>query len=204
MAPLSTIPFGQLLSDIAAKTPAPGGGAVASATGALAAALGSMVVSYSVGRKDLAAHADLLASAQKQLTRVRAVLLTLADEDAAAYTELNELQKLAPDHPRRLADYADAVTAAVGVPLAVMAAGSDMLRLLADLPGKTNKWLKSDLAIAAMLAETCVRAGACNVAINLPQVADSAQRAALHQQMTALQASAAQMQAAIVSQCAAE
>ena len=44
----------QFLDSVAAKTPAPGGGAVASAVGALSAALAGMVVSYSTGKKNLA------------------------------------------------------------------------------------------------------------------------------------------------------
>ena len=61
MTSLSSLRFAELLDQIGAKTPAPGGGAVACASGALAASLAHMVVAYSLGKKWLAAHQDALA-----------------------------------------------------------------------------------------------------------------------------------------------
>ena len=42
---------------------APGGGSVAALAGALAAAMGEMVLNYSIGKKDLAAHEPVLREA---------------------------------------------------------------------------------------------------------------------------------------------
>src|ERR1044071_2665053 len=101
MTTLAATPFAELLSRIAAKTPPPGGGAVACATGALAAALAGMVVSYSLGKKSLAAHQDELERAAHALENARAVFLELAEEDAGAYGLVNELMKLPETDPRR-------------------------------------------------------------------------------------------------------
>ena len=49
------LPLNELLQQIAAHQPVPGGGAVAGIVTSLAAALGGMVVSYSVGKKSLSA-----------------------------------------------------------------------------------------------------------------------------------------------------
>ena len=51
------------LTALAAKQPAPGGGSVAALAGALAAAMGEMVLNYSIGKKDLAAHEPTLRAA---------------------------------------------------------------------------------------------------------------------------------------------
>src|SRR4051812_31791558 len=155
--------FDQFLASVAAKTPAPGGGAVASAVGALAAALAQMVVSYSVGKKALVEHEPRLKEAAAILERARGLLLELAEEDAAAYGTVNELQKLAADDPRR-AGLGAANSASVQVPLAVMAACVDLLRLFETLGPITNKQLRSDLAIAAILAEAAARASRWDVA----------------------------------------
>lgn len=171
--------FSDFLASIGAKTPTPGGGAVASAVGALGAALGSMVVSYSAGKKSLAAHQPAIEAGAAQLERARVVLIKLAIADMEAYGALNALQKLPDSDPKRSGAWAGAVAAAVGAPNAMLAAANDLLRLLEKLRPITNEWLKSDLAIAAVLAEACARSAAWNVRINLPLIADDGERARL-------------------------
>jgi formiminotetrahydrofolate cyclodeaminase len=163
IAPMSVAGF---LDALAAKTPAPGGGASACVAGALAAAQAEMVVAYSLGKKNLAEHQGRLESARAALAATRTVLLELADEDAAAYAELNRLQKLPEGDPARRGEPA-ATRRCVEIPAAALAACVNMLRLLADLPAITNKQLRSDLAIAATLAEAAARACDWNVRINV-------------------------------------
>jgi formiminotetrahydrofolate cyclodeaminase len=172
MSSFARQPLADFLASVASKTPTPGGGAVASAVGALAAALAQMVVSYSVGKKSLAQHEPRLQEATKVLERARGLLLELADEDAAAYGTVNELSKLPEGDPRRAA-LARATAASVQVPLAVMAACVDLLRLFETLAPITNKQLRSDLAIAAVLADATVRASRWNVAVNVAFLSDA-------------------------------
>jgi formiminotetrahydrofolate cyclodeaminase len=161
------------IQNVGDKCPTPGGGAVASAVGALAAALGRMVVSYSIGKKNLEEHQPLLIAANARLERAAAVMLELADEDAAAYGAVNELSRLDASDPRR-AELAAAQQASVQVPLMVAAAAVDLLRLFEQLAGTTNRHLRSDLGIAAVLARATVEASAWNVLINLGTLAEPA------------------------------
>src|SRR3954466_11568245 len=62
------------LTAAAAKQPAPGGGSATALAGALAAAMGEMVVNYSVGKKDLVEHQPALQEALAELTRARGLL----------------------------------------------------------------------------------------------------------------------------------
>jgi formiminotetrahydrofolate cyclodeaminase len=176
---LSEMTFGTLLDAVAAKSPTPGGGAVASAVGALAAALAGMVVSYSVGKKSLAMHEPLLKEAQAELTRARAILLRLADEDAAAYGLVNELQRLPESDARRREQLPAALEASVQPPLATIATSVTLLRLFERLATTTNRQLRSDLAIAAVLAEATARASWWNVAVNAGFLPDSARAKAV-------------------------
>jgi methenyltetrahydrofolate cyclohydrolase len=158
------------LRSVAAKSPTPGGGAVASVTAALAAALGQMVLNYSLGKKSLAAHENANTAALKNLEEASAHALQLAEADAIAYGRLNQLWKLDQSDPRRVAEFPQAVSDAIAAPRNVLNLALSMLRLLRMLPATTNSMLKSDLAIAGVLAEAASRAAAWNVRINLPLV----------------------------------
>lgn len=135
-----------------------------------------MVVAYSVGKKSLAAHQPALEEGAAQLERARVVLIKLAIADMEAYGTLNALQKLPEGDAKRTAGWASAVAGAIGAPSAMLAASNDLLRLLERLRPITNEWLKSDLAIAAVLAEACARSAAWNVRINLPLLSENAER----------------------------
>lgn len=176
MTTIASHSFDSLLSSIAAKTPSPGGGAVACASGALAAALANMVVAYSLGKKNLAAHQQDLDSASAALTRLRSMLVELGDEDAQAYALVNELQKLPENDPRRRAELPAAIQASIQIPMAAIAACDDLLRLCERLAPITNTYLHSDLAIAAVLAESSARASRWNVLVNVALLPDPAAR----------------------------
>ncbi len=194
-------PLSGFLDDLAAKTPTPGGGAVASVVGALAGALAGMVVAYSVGKKSLAEHEPSLRDAAQRLGNARALLLALADEDAAAYAALNELMRLPETDPRRIAGEPDAVRAGVEAPMNTLAACVDLLRLFDRLPGITNRHLRSDLAIAAILADAGARAARWNVHINLASVKDEAQRERWRAQGESLCRAGAGLLASVEARC---
>lgn len=165
-SPLEDRTLRDLLDSIAAKTPAPGGGAVASTSGALAAALAGMVVNFSLGKKRLAEHQPALEAAAKRLSNGRSLLLRLAQEDAQAFEAVNLAMK--GEQGADGQSLAVAIEGAVAAPLNTIAACVDLLRLFDDLAGCTNHHLHSDLAIAAILAEATARSSIWNVRINLP------------------------------------
>lgn len=181
-APDSSIarqPLHAFLEALGRKTPTPGGGAAAGVVAAVGAALARMVVSYSVGKKSLAAHEPVLRESLDTLERGAGLLLELADEDAAAYGLVNELSRLPESDPRRQREWAAATRAGVDVPLAVMATCVDLLRRMEGLCGMTNPLLRSDLAIAAVLAEAGARAARWNVVVNAPNISEPARAADL-------------------------
>lgn len=188
------------LAATAAKSPTPGGGAVASVTGALAASLAQMVVSYSLGKKNLAAHQPALEEAAKVLENARAMFLRLADEDAAAYGLVNELQRL-PETDARRRELPAALDAAVAVPLTTIAACSDILRLMATLPPITNRHLHSDMGIAAELADAAARASRWNVAVNAAFLGNDARKAETLAQANALLARTRDLRDQIAKAC---
>lgn len=162
----------QFLSELAAKSPTPGGGAAAPISGAIGVALASMVVSYSLGKKDLAEHQPALEAAGSDLGALTRRFQALAEEDAVAYSRMNELQRL-PDSDPRKAGLAEATSKAISVPVQVVGLCQETLQLCARLAPISNRHLLSDLAIAALLLESCARASRWNVLINAGQDGES-------------------------------
>jgi formiminotetrahydrofolate cyclodeaminase len=172
-------PIADFLSATAAKQPTPGGGSVAALAGALAAAIGEMVVAYSVGKKDLSGHQPQLVSIAATLAGRRDSLLTLMVDDQNAYAALTAAKKLAPDHPGRADRVRAAVQDCIDCPATI---GMRALQVLTDcdhLVPLVNRYLLSDLAVSAELAMATVRAAGYNVRANLSSVDSADQRAGL-------------------------
>ncbi len=192
-----------LLGAIAAKSPTPGGGAVAAITSAFAAALGRMVVDYSRSKESLQEHRPLLEKALGTLQELQDSALRLADDDAKAFGHLSDLWGLPADDARRQAEWEGAVAGAIAAPRQIMGVSMSTLRLLEQLAGKTIRALRSDLAITALLAEAGVRAAACNVRINTPLLDDKAEAAELEAEVVGAIQRAATICNAIQESCSA-
>lgn len=189
------------LDELAAKQPTPGGGSAAALTGATAAATASMVVSYSLGKKKLAEHEEPNQAASKQLANARAMFMQLAAEDAEGYGVLNALWSLDKDDPKRVKEWDAAVAGAIAPPRAMLALAVDLLIRIDALVATTNRMLKSDLGVAAVLAEAAARSAAWNIRINLSLVDDATSKR-ISDEIDAELASASELCAAIEKGCA--
>lgn len=188
---------------LASKSPTPGGGACAALAGAIGAALGSMVVAYSVGRKDMAAHEWLLAEASAALLAARGAALEAAARDVASYAALNEAMKMPKDAPGRAGAVSAAAEAAALVPLELAELCASTLTTLEGLCGKSNRFLASDLAASAVLLEAGARSAVWNVRVNLPMIADRARAEALEARAAAAVRGAIEAARRVEGACAA-
>lgn len=157
---------------LASRTPTPGGGAAAAVAAAIAAATARMVVSFSEHKASLKEHHEALAAAGAALDASAARCLDLADADADAYAALNALlkQPRADRDPERLAAAAED---AAGAPSAMIDEALAVLRTCERLLGRSNAQLRSDLAVAAALAEAAAAGASHSVRINLPILQDT-------------------------------
>ena len=188
--PLAQLSLHEFANRLASKEPIPGGGAVAAVTAAHAAALGCMVLAYTLGKPKFAAHEIENKKALECLQRAQNQAHALADQDAIAYGTLSALWKLPPADARRVAQEPAAVRAATAAPMAIAVLACTILESLQNLPNTSNPNLISDLAIAAELATTAANAAAWNVRVNVPQLSDAAERAAMQSQLEHTLASA--------------
>ena len=164
------------LSATAARQPTPGGGSVAALTGALSSAIAEMVLSYSIGKKDLLPFEAELKQASHEFQQAREVLLRLMVDDQEAYAELTTARKLPADSSERAERLSIAVLACIRCPQSVGATAVAVLDLCDRVAEIVNPWLLSDLAVSADLAMATARAAMYNVRVNLGSVTDDAQR----------------------------
>ena len=110
------------LDAVAARTPAPGGGAGAAFACALAAAL-----------VEMAARFGELDEAAARAAALRAEALRLREEDLSAYAPVLEALALPRDDPERSARVARTSSAAAGPPLAIAEAAAEVAALGRDV-----------------------------------------------------------------------
>ncbi|MEC8250649.1 MAG: cyclodeaminase/cyclohydrolase family protein [Planctomycetota bacterium] len=160
----------KFLEQLAARSPAPGGGASAGVTVALAAAQAEMVVAWTKPE---------LPEAIDHLRQVRAQAMDLAIRDAEAYRRWSELQKERPEGDPELQS---ATKDILQIPEALATLSLELLRECVRLAPKTNPRLGSDLGIAGQLAAAGVPSAAWNTKANLHLV-HSEDRAGVQQIM---------------------
>ena len=142
------------------------------AGGAPAAAMGEMVVNYSVGKKGLEEHEESLKLAMEEFRRAREMMLELVAEDQTAYEAFRAARKAAAGSPHLMSKIEEAAMMCVQVPQSVAGTAVAMLELVDKLVEKVNRQLLSDLAVCAELAIGTARAAIYNVRVNLPEVGD--------------------------------
>ncbi|MCE9620219.1 MAG: cyclodeaminase/cyclohydrolase family protein [Planctomycetes bacterium] len=198
---MSRLSLQEFADNLASKQPVPGGGAVAAVTACNAAALGCMVLAYTLGKPKYAAFEEANKAAHHALHHAQREALALADRDAAAYGALSALMKVPAGDPKRAAEEPAALREAIAAPMAILTLSQGILKTLQPLVASSNPNLASDLAIAAKLAEAAADAAAWNVRVNLPQLPAGAERAAtesrLNQSMSSVHSAADTIDCAI-------
>ncbi|WP_187344451.1 cyclodeaminase/cyclohydrolase family protein [Aldersonia kunmingensis] len=172
----------EFLDALAAKVPAPGGGATAALHLGQAAALVSMVARYTTGPR-YAQHESLVTRICDRADAVRARALRLADEDMAAFSGVIESYRLPKDteaeKAARSAAIAAATKRAAAVPADVADAAAEALTLAEELLPVSNPNVISDVAAAAEAARAAATTARVNVEINIPGIPDSLARESL-------------------------
>jgi formiminotetrahydrofolate cyclodeaminase len=154
-------PVRGFLDQVAARTPAPGGGGAAAVTSAMAAGLVAMAARFSAtrfpGAGELADRADEL----------RLMAAQLADMDARAYTAVLEAGRQPGDDGQRRERTREALLGAAHVPLEIAGIGALVARLAVRVAEDGNPNLRGDAVTGALLAAASARSAACLVDINV-------------------------------------
>ncbi|WP_329566106.1 cyclodeaminase/cyclohydrolase family protein [Kitasatospora sp. NBC_01266] len=172
----------EFLDRLADRVPAPGGGASAALHAAQAAALLAMVARYSTGEK-YAAHQSVVERIIRESDALRGRALTLAEQDAAAFTAVTDAYRLpAGDDTAkaaRSAAIARALVDAARPPAEVITAALDVVELAETLLPIGNPNVITDIAAAAEAARAAATTARVNVEVNLTGIREERTREAL-------------------------
>ncbi|WP_330181144.1 cyclodeaminase/cyclohydrolase family protein [Nocardia sp. NBC_01503] len=165
------------LDELAAKVPAPGGGAVAALHAAQGAALVAMVARYTTRAKD-AENRPVVDRIILAADTARDRALALADADAAAFTAVGNAYKMAKEteeqQTARTAAITGALLGAARVPAAVVAAADEVVSLASELLPIGNPNVVTDIGAAADAARAAAASSQLNIAINVASLGPGA------------------------------
>ena len=173
---LTEKPVTIFLDELSSSAPAPGGGSAAALSGALGAALVSMVCNLTLGKKKYAEVQEDIESLLEKSEALRKELTDLLEEDVKAYTAYSQAAKMPRQTEEQKAERATAMQAALkgatDVPLRIAEAAVKVMYLCRPAAEKGNVWAVSDAGVAVLLAEAALRSAALNVLINLGSLKD--------------------------------
>jgi len=174
-------------AELASSSPAPGGGGAAALAGALAAALGGMVVSLTVGKPKYAANEEALRAIGEKAEKLRKELLDMIDADAEAFAPLARAYSLPKDDPDREATLEEALVRAAASPARIAELCCEVIELLEGCASMGSLLVLSDAASGAALAEGALRAAVINVKVNTALMHNHSHAAALNARMADLE-----------------
>lgn len=170
--------IGKFLDDLASERPTPGGGGAAAVSGAIGAALVSMVANLTIGKKNYEAVEEDLKAARAEAERLRAELTAAIEEDVFAFNSVMGAYGLprASDEEKALRSAAiqAALKDATLAPLRAVKACFSVIRLSAIAADKGNLNVISDAGVAVLAANAGLRSAALNVYINAKAIKDRA------------------------------
>jgi glutamate formiminotransferase/formiminotetrahydrofolate cyclodeaminase len=180
---LSNLTVKAFLDELASGSPAPGGGSTAALAGALASGLCAMAARLTLGREKLRDSWPAMEEAVGEADRLRARFVGLVDEDADAYLAVAAARKLpkateAEQEVRRRA-LACAVLRSARVPLETLLLAGQTLGLAARVLERGTPSCLTDTGSAVQAVRLAAEAAAWNVKVNLPGIADEAERSRL-------------------------
>jgi len=157
------------LDQLAARVPAPGGGAAAALHAAQAAALLAMVARYSDGPRYDAALMDRIVADADEL---RQDALALAEADVEAFAAVGAAYRLPRDTPGRSAAISSALAGAARPPAGVVRTALLLISLAGQLRPAANPAMITDVAAAAEAARAAAVTARLIIEVNLKGITD--------------------------------
>jgi len=166
----------EFINLLASDAPVPGGGSAAALMGAQGAALIAMVAGLTQGKQRYAHCQAQVEEVLREAAPLRVELLTLIDEDAAAFQQVMAAYAMPRGSDEENSVRHDAIQAslqqATQTPSRMMRACLKALRLAEMLSQGHNRNATSDLGVAVLSLGAAIRSAWLNVLTNLGSIDD--------------------------------
>lgn len=177
-------------SDVASASPAPGGGSVAAAAGALGAALAGMVCRLTVKKKKYADVRDELLQASARADELRQRLNDLVIKDKEAFEAVMDAFALPKSNDEQIAvrdqAIAESSKGATRIPMEVVSASLEALRLARTVAEKGNANSITDAGVGALMARAAIEGAAYNARVNLIDLKDEKFKKQINNELSGL------------------
>lgn len=173
---LADLSLSEFVWTTSSDSPAPGGGSVSAAMGAMGVALGSMVANLSAHKRGWDDRWEEFASWAEKGAALEKRMLELVDEDTDAFNGIMkafEMPKKSDEEKsaRNLA-IENATKHASMIPLAVMREAFKSFELLEKMVATGNPNSITDAAVGVLATRACIRGAYLNVRINVATLKD--------------------------------
>ena len=164
------------LDDLAARVPAPGGGSSAALAGAMASALTSMALNFTLEKDE---YRDFAGSAKEALVKseaLRAKFMKCFEDDVKSYTAVSGAYTLPKDSDsnklKRNRTIKEAFREATLVPLHICQYSVDGIKMVPEIAKRGNKKLICDMEVAVRMFEAAFYSARINVVVNQKNIDD--------------------------------
>ena len=156
--------------ETASESPAPGGGSISAYSGAMGAALATMVANLSANKRGWDDRWEEFSSWAEKGISYQKELLELVDEDTKAFNQIINAFKLPKENESDIKKRNDAIQNAtknaILTPYRVMQVALDSMSVIKKMAEIGNPNSITDACVAALCARTAVRGAFLNVQIN--------------------------------------
>ena len=164
------------VDEVSRDSPAPGGGSVAALSGALGAALGTMVANLSTSKAGFEEHKDELAKIAEKGQITKDELVKAIDDDTSAFDEVIKAMRMPKDTDeeknKRNIEMQKGYQTATLVPLKTVENCRNALEVCKEISEIMDEGMASDVGSGALMANAGAISAAYNVRINLKSITD--------------------------------
>lgn len=161
---------------LASKEAVPGGGGAAALVGAVGTALGSMVCNLTIGKKKFAEFDEVNKEILQKALDLHNRMLNMIDEDAENFLPLSKAYGMPKEteEQKKLKEETleKALIQACGVPVEIVKACYEAIKLHEELVGHCSMLAISDVGVGVQCLRAAITSAQLNVIININSIKD--------------------------------